>query len=365
MATSNLDRTDHPDDEDVVIELNDISVRFEMARGSARVLDGIDLDVYRNETIGIVGESGSGKSMCVFSIIDGVEEPGITTGEVTFYRDEGDPVSMLSLDTEELRNIRWEEIAIVSQAAQSAFNPTMTIRAHFQETLTRHRDDIGPGMEHARELLSELYLPVDQVMDSYPHNLSGGMQQRALIALALVLDPNVLILDEPTASLDLLMQRSIVSLLDNLQDEYNLTMLFVTHDLPLVTKLADRIAVMYAFEIVELGPTNQIVNNAFHPYTRALINAVPNISSDLSAMQPIEGSSPDPVNVPAGCSFHPRCPLADETCEADDPDLYPVENDGLAACHYTDQVDDAIELTGREIDTVRYFDDLLEDDNYE
>jgi oligopeptide/dipeptide ABC transporter ATP-binding protein len=199
-------------------------------------------------------------------------------------------------------------------------------------------------------------------MDSYPHELSGGMKQRALIALGLVLDPDVLVMDEPTAALDLLMQRSIISLLADLREKYDLTMVFITHDLPLVSDLADRLAVMYAFDLIELGPTGELVDHAAHPYTRALLNSVPNISAPVESMQVIEGASPDPVNVPAGCSYHPRCPLADERCTADDPPFAPVsiqhpdlaatsdEGDHIAACFYPDEARETLPLSHTEVD---------------
>ncbi|MEY7851409.1 ABC transporter ATP-binding protein, partial [Natrarchaeobius sp. A-rgal3] len=208
------------------------------------------------------------------------------------------------------------------------------------------------GMDRARELLADLYLEPDRVLEAYPHELSGGMKQRALIALSVVLEPDVLVMDEPTAALDLLMQRSILSLLENLKEKYDLTLVFITHDLPLVAELADRMAVMYAFQLVEIGPTEEILGNAAHPYTRALLNATPNLDAPLSEMRPIDGSAPDPVDVPAGCSYHPRCPLADDTCVASDPDYHGVsESHGVACYHWEHAAEeipfnvDAVEAT--------------------
>ena len=360
MATT-IDQAARSRGEDVVLEMRDVSVSFGMSRGESRVLNNVDLTVRRDETLGVIGESGSGKSMCAFSLLDAIEEPGVVTGDVTYYPEDGEPVDVLSLDKEERNDLRWEEIAMVSQAAQTAFNPSMKIGDHFRETVSRHGRKESWGVEHGRELLAELHLPPEKVMDSYPHELSGGMKQRALIALALVLEPSVLILDEPTASLDLLMQRSIISLLDSLKQQYNLTMVFVTHDLPLIKKLADRLAVMYAFEIAELGPAERIVEDANHPYTRALINSVPNISSDVDAMHSIPGSSPDPVSLPQGCSYHPRCPLSDELCEREDPSLEHVDGDSYAACHYAEQAPSAVPLTGSVADTTKYFDDITDE----
>jgi oligopeptide/dipeptide ABC transporter ATP-binding protein len=305
-----------------------------MARGESKVVDDVDLDIRRNEILGIVGESGSGKSMLASSLLDAVVDPGTLTGSVRYHPSDGEPVDIVSASESELKRLRWEEISFAIQGAQSAFNPTMTIGTHFDETLRAHDADVDAGLDHARELLRDLYLDPELVLESYPHELSGGMKQRALVALSLVLEPDVLVMDEPTAALDLLMQRSIIGLLQQIKEKYGLTLVFVTHDLPLVADIADRIAVMYAFSIVELGPTEAILADSAHPYTRALLNAVPDLSTPAADVSPIEGSSPDPVDVPQGCSYSPRCPLADSQCLNDDPPFYEVGDEHVSACHY-------------------------------
>lgn len=325
---------------DPILEIRDLNVRFEMDRGTSRVIDDVDLDIHRGEILGIVGESGSGKSMLASSLLDAVVEPGVTTGEITYRRTDGEVVDVLDLSEEGIRQFRWEQVSMVFQGALSSFNPTMEMREHFEETLEAHGYAVDAGMERAADLLSDLYLDPDRVLDSYPHELSGGMKQRALIALALVLEPEVLVMDEPTAALDLLMQRSIVSLLAEIRDKYDLTMVFITHDLPLVTKLADRIGVLYAFELVELADTESILQEPAHPYTRALLNATPNLDAPLEEMRPIEGSAPDPVNVPAGCSYHDRCPLATGLCESDPPPFEPIRAGHEAACHHWEDADE-------------------------
>ena len=323
--------------EDAVLQVRNANVSFDMSRGESRVLRDVNLDVRRGEILGIVGESGSGKSMLASAMLDAVVPPGQASGEVIYHPKDGDPVDVLSLPDDELAEIRWNEISFVIQGAQSAFNPTMTIGGHFEETLRAHGRDVAEGMAGARELLVDLHLPAGQVLRSHPHELSGGQKQRALIALSLVLEPEVLVMDEPTAALDLLMQRSIISLLAELKEKYDLTLVFVTHDLPLIANIADRLAVMYAFELVEVGPGGTVVDDPVHPYTRSLLNAVPNVSDHEMKIEGISGSSPDPVNVPEGCSFHPRCPLADEACRVDDPGLDSVGGDHRAACfHWKD-----------------------------
>ena len=333
------------DDEDIVLELRNASVTFDMDRGQSRVLDRVDLQVRRGEVLGVVGESGSGKSMCASAMIDAVIKPGLLMGEVIYYPQDDEPINLRELSRDELKKVRWEEIAFLVQAAQSAFNPTMSIREHFIETLSIHDYDVAEGMDYARELLEELYLSPTQVLDSHPHELSGGMKQRALIALSLVLQPEVLIMDEPTSALDLLMQRSIISLLIKLKEQYDLTLVFVTHDLPIVADIADRIAVMYAFEFVEIGPSRQITHHAGHPYTRALINSVPSVLAPIEEMRAIEGSSPDPVNVPKGCSYNPRCPLAEPVCSTDDPPFHRIGEEHAAKCFFWEDAAAEIPMT--------------------
>ncbi|MFC4544084.1 ABC transporter ATP-binding protein [Halosolutus amylolyticus] len=330
---------------DHVLECRDVTVEFHMDRGTSKVLNGMDIDIERNEIIGIVGESGSGKSMFASALLDAVVEPGVTSGSISYRPSEGDPVDVLDLSTDRLRQLRWEEISMVFQGALSSFNPTLKLRGHFVETLDAHGYDVETGMERTRELLADLYLDPDRVLDSYPHELSGGMKQRALIALSLVLEPEVLVMDEPTAALDLLMQRSIVSLLSDLRDKYDLTMVFITHDLPLVTKLADRIGVLYAFELAEVGRTEEILRSPKHPYTRALLNSTPDIESPLEEMRPIDGSAPDPVDVPSGCPYHERCPLATDDCATVTPEMEAATETHDIACHHWNRVDDEIALT--------------------
>jgi peptide/nickel transport system ATP-binding protein len=337
------------DEADPIITAEDVSVEFNMERGTSRVLDHVNIDVQRNEILGVVGESGSGKSMFADALLDAVVEPGQLRGDITYHPEGEEPIDLLDLSDEELREFRWDRAAMVFQGAMNSFNPTQTIRGHFEETLKAHDHNVADGLEHARELLADLYMPPERVLKSYPHELSGGMQQRALIALSLVLDPDVLVMDEPTAALDLLMQRSILSLLEQVKERYDLTIVFITHDLPLVTGLADRVAVLYAFDFVEVGDANTVFSDPSHPYTRALLRSVPSLNTPLDEITPIEGSAPDPVDLPSGCKYHPRCPLADEQCRQEKPGFHADggDEDHVAACFYIDEAKDAIEIPER------------------
>ena len=327
---------------DPVIEMHNARVTYD--DGETFVLDDVSMAIERSEVVGVVGESGSGKSMFASAMLDAIPDPGRLSGDIRYHKADGTTIDVLELDQEELRQFRWEEVAMVFQGAMSSFNPTMKVEGHFRETLKAHDTHVTEGMEFARELLTDLYLDPERVLDSYPHELSGGMQQRALIALSLVLEPNVLVMDEPTAALDLLMQRSILMLLQELQEKYDLTMVFITHDLPLVAALADRMAVMYAFSLIEVAPRDRLIGNSGHPYTRALLNSTPNLDAPLEEMRAIEGQSPAPVNVPSGCSYAPRCPLATDECRADDPGFYDSGSEHSTACHHWEQARETIDL---------------------
>ena len=330
---------------DPIIEVRNASVTYDLENRDAMVLDDVSIDLRRGEILGVVGESGSGKSMLANAMMDAVEEPGITTGEVRYYpEDGGGPIDVLDLSDDELKSARWEEISMVFQGALSSFNPTLSIRGHFEETLEAHDYDVEEGMERARQLLSDLYLDPDRVLDSYAHELSGGMSQRALIALSLVLEPQVLLMDEPTAALDLLMQRSILSLLADIKEKYDLTILFITHDLPLVAGLADRLAILYAFELAEVGPSDEIVQHSEHPYTRALLKAVPNLEAPTEAMEPIEGTAPNPAHVPEGCHYAPRCPLATSQCHSESPPWFDAGEDHQTACFHHEDAADTVQF---------------------
>ncbi|RDZ51338.1 peptide ABC transporter ATP-binding protein [Haloferax sp. Atlit-4N] len=331
---------------ETIIEVENLSVEYDTPKGVNRVVDDVDLTLERDEIISVVGESGSGKSMLASALLDAVPEPGKTKGNITYYPpDGGEPINVLEQSQNDLKRFRWEEISMVFQGAMSSFNPTMSIRGHFEETIQAHDMEISQQMERAHQILEDLHLDAERVLDSYPHELSGGMSQRALIALSLLLDPEVLVMDEPTAALDLLMQRSIIQLLAELQETYDLTILFITHDLPLIAGLADRLAVMYAFELLELGPADELITDAAHPYTRALLRSVPNLNTPIDEMTPISGMSPDPMKVPEGCSYHPRCPLAEDKCRTDDPELFSETEDHLVGCFYTNDSREQISYT--------------------
>ncbi|AWB28119.1 ABC transporter ATP-binding protein [Halococcoides cellulosivorans] len=329
---------------DPIMRLDDVRVTFEMDRGISRVIDDVSFDVGRSEIVGIVGESGAGKSTLVSAMMDSVEEPGVLEGTIEYRPKQGDPVDILEFNKEQLRQWRWEEVAMVFQGAMSSFNPVKRIEDHFVETLKAHGHTVSEGMERARDLIADLYMDPDRVMGAYPHELSGGMRQRTLLALAMVLEPEMLLMDEPTAALDLLMQQSILMLLQDLQEEYDVSMVFITHDLALVASLADRLAVMYAFRMAEVGPKKKMLSNPGHPYTRMLLNSTPDIDAPIDQNRSIEGSAPDPLDMPSGCPYHPRCPLAEQQCVEAKPDQFLLADDHGAACFRWEEAQESMPL---------------------
>lgn len=328
------------------MEVKNARVTYDVSRGRSRVLDDVDLEIERGETMGIIGESGCGKSTLGSVLMNAVEDPGRVNGEVTYYPEDGDPIDLLELSDRQLRRVRWEEISYVSQASGESFNPTISIRRHFTDTFDAHGIDRDSGLERAKDIMRDLQLNPERIMSAHQHELSGGEKQRTQLALSLVFDPEIIILDEPTAGLDLLVQRNILSLLYDIKEDYDLTLFFISHNFPIIAGFADRIGVMYAFDIVEFGDAHDVLLEPEHPYTRMMSQANLHLSQPIKNVQRIEGEPPDPINVPSGCPFHPRCPIADDRCEVDEVELRSEEgNDHEVACFYPDQAVDRIPVS--------------------
>jgi len=324
---------------DSILQLRDVTVEFELNRGILRAVDGASLDIKRGETLGIVGESGCGKTTLAFSILHLVTPPGkITRGQIIYQGKD-----LVRMSDREIREFRWNDIAMVFQAAQNSLNPVIKIRDHFLETATAHNGKISEKevIAKARQLLEYVRLEADQVLDSYPHQLSGGMKQRTVIALSLLLDPKILILDEPTTALDVITQAYIMDMLRDIRTDLGITMIFLTHDVSIMGKAADRMAVMYAGQIVELGSVFDIFYNPLHPYTAGLMNSAPSLIDDVSKRRSIPGSPPDLVNPPPGCRFANRCSLPEaELCsEVKSGKLVEVKPGHLTTCHEWKRLD--------------------------
>lgn len=313
-----------------LLSIRDLVVEFDLGKGALRAVNRASLDIQPGEVMAVVGESGSGKTTLAFSVLNLVPPPGrIADGEILF----GDK-DVLFLGPEELRKYRWKEVSMVFQAAQNAMNPVMRIADQMIDTAQAHgKASKGEVLEKASELFKLMRLEPSQVLRSYPHELSGGMKQRVIIVLSLLLGPKMLILDEPTTALDVVTQAYILDILADVREKLGLTMMLLTHDMSIVAKLADRVAVMYAGKIVEVGKIEEIFYDAKHPYTVGLINAAPSLIGDIADKKPIPGSPPNLLNPPPGCPFHPRCAHATPHCQEEELELKDIGDGRLVACH--------------------------------
>src|SRR5262245_35035853 len=316
---------------DPLLEVRDLRTYIYTRRGIVKAVDGASFSVHAGETLGIVGESGSGKSMSCLSILRLVPEPGgrIVGGEIVF-----DGQNLLTKSPEEMRQLRGSRIAMILQDPMASLNPAMTVGEQIAEALALHRGLRGRALDdRVLELLRQVKISdPERRVHAYPHQMSGGIRQRVAGAIAISCQPSLLIADEPTTSLDVTIQAQYLRLLKEIQRETNLALVFVTHDLGIVAKLCDRVAVMYAGRIVETGRTRDIFNQPRHPYTIGLLNCLPTLRHGRTPLTAIEGQPPDLANVPPGCSFAPRCPMAEPRCHQMRPELAPIAPYHDVAC---------------------------------
>ncbi len=340
---------------DVAIRVRGLEVNFYTYAGVVKALDGISFDVHHGEIFGLVGETGCGKSVTVASILRLVEKPGrIISGEILY-----DGEDLLKKPEKEMRKIRGGEITIVFQDPMTYLNPVLRIGDQLTETIREHQDLTGEALEidrikgkkstakkpskkglkevalrRAQKALEMVKMPnPETVIDQYPHELSGGMRQRVMIAMAISCNPRLLILDEATTFLDVTIQRQILELIKDLKDDLGCTLMIITHDMGIIAEMCDRMAVMYAGTIVECADTKKIFSTPIHPYTIGLLNAIPQPMEEMKELKPLPGSVPGLINPPSGCRFHPRCPDAEERCSEVKPELRAVEEGHLVACH--------------------------------
>lgn len=323
-----------------ILSVRDLCVEYHTAAGRLLAVDGASFDLHPGETIALIGESGSGKTTLGLGVLRLLPKSARTpAGQILYRRREGHTVDVLRLQAEEMRRFRWQECAMVFQAAQNALNPVARVWDQMLDTVRAHCAlSRGEVRERSERLLAMVQLEPRRVLHAFPHELSGGMRQRVLIAMSLLLDPQVLILDEPTTALDILTQRAILDVLRSIREQLQVAMVFISHDLSLAAELADRVATMYAGKIVELGTVRDIFYDPRHPYTLGLIKAVPPVAGDLYEISSIPGAPPSLLNLPSGCSFHPRCEYARERCASDPPPLYSVDTGHTSACHYWSEV---------------------------
>lgn len=314
-----------------LVEIRDLTIDFPLRAGTIRAVNHVDLDIPKGKVTALVGESGSGKSTLGSAVLGLVSVPGkIVSGRILYKgRD------VLKMDNRELNKYRWKEVSMVFQGAQNSLNPLMTIREHFLETAQIHMEnyDEDAVLKRTSELLEYVRLEVNRVLDLYPHELSGGMKQRVMIALSLLLNPQMIILDEPTTALDVITQDYIFNILKRIHEEMGITMFLQTHDIAVVAKVAERMGVMYAGHLVEIGGIRDMFYNAAHPYTKQLLQAAPSLLDELKEREPIMGAPPDPYNMPKGCPFHPRCIHAKPICGEQIPQMVDVAPDHKVMCH--------------------------------
>ena len=314
---------------DLLLEIKDLRINFYTYRGIVKALNGVNLKIYKGEFFGLVGETGCGKSVTASGVLNLVQNPGkIERGEIIFKgRD------LLKMSKEEIREkIRGKEITMIMQYPVSALNPVMNNGDQIAEGLIAKKNmSEREAKKRVIELLREVNIPEpEKIVRQYPHQLSGGMAQRVMIAMMLSTEPSLLIADEPTTALDVSIQAQVLSLLKDLISKHKATVLLITHDLSVVAETCDRVGVMYAGDMVEVGEVDQIINNPQHPYTKGLINAIP--SDRRNELVEIRGSVPDLVNPPSGCRFNPRCDYVRDLCKNEKPKALQVEKNHMVAC---------------------------------
>ena len=313
--TTGADPGDRP-----LLQIRELKTQFETKQGTVKAVDGLSLDLYEGEVVGLVGESGCGKTMTALSIMRLLPKNGrAAAGAISF---EG--MDLLQRSDEDMQQIRGRKIAMIFQEPMTALTPTMTIGRQISEAMEIHLS-LNPQAAKARalELLAHVGIPSPQArFGDYIHQFSGGMRQRVMIAIAFSCQPRLLLADEPTTALDVTVQAQILDLIKNLAQEAGMTALFITHDMGVVAGSCDRVAVMYAGRVVEIGPVDDVLLNPLHPYTQGLLGSVPSLQSEPGAhLFSISGLPPDLVSLPPGCKFWPRCPLADERCQQEEPRL--------------------------------------------
>jgi len=317
---------------ETILQVSDISIEYATKQGNVRAVDHVSFDVGRGEFIGIVGESGCGKSTLLFAIAQLLSPPaGIVGGSVVFKG-----VSMVGMTDSQLAAVRWKDMSVVMQSAMNALNPVKTIAAQYTDAMRAHgvksKNEIADRSAHVLKMVG-----IDpQHLRSFPHQLSGGMRQRAMIAMALLFTPDLVIMDEPTSALDVVAQRSLMVQIKELQAELGFSIIFVTHDMSLVRHFSDRLMVMYAGQVAELGPTSRVFGAPRHPYTIGLMDAFPSIKGERVPLTGIPGQPPNLIEPPEECLFAPRCPKVMDSCRTVTPPLYVVEGTEVRCLLYAD-----------------------------
>jgi peptide/nickel transport system ATP-binding protein len=315
-----------------LLDIRDLRVVYLTTRGPVKAVDGVSFAIQPGEVVGLAGESGSGKSTIAHAILRILHPPALITGGQVLYAGR----DILEMDELELEQFRWNNVSIVFQSAMNALNPVMRIRDQLLDVMMHHGLPKPTANKRAASLFDLVGID-PQRLDAYPHQLSGGMRQRSVIAIALALNPDLMIMDEPTTALDVVVQKDILQQIATLREKLGFSILFITHDLSLLVEMSDNIAIMYAGEIVERAPARTLFENPLHPYTLGLMNSFPSISGTRHKLTGIPGSPPDLFDPPSGCRFHPRCPKVMPICSKVAPLTRSISSSHSVACHLFDQ----------------------------
>ncbi|MDR1971458.1 MAG: ABC transporter ATP-binding protein [Treponema sp.] len=314
---------------ETLLEVKNLTVEYQAVRGALKAVSGVSFTIHRGEFFGLAGESGCGKSTIAFSIMRLLKgAASVTGGEINFKGK-----NILSFGNEELRLFRWDRTSMVLQSAMNNLNPVVHIGSQLCDAISAHENiRKKEALEKARQLLKMVNINGDRI-SAYPHELSGGMRQRVVIAMAMALRPDLIIFDEPTTALDVVVQYNIIRRIMELKKEMGFSIMFITHDLPLMLEVCDRIGIMYAGRMVELSPVEQMKTKAAHPYTRGLLQAFPSLLGEKKRLSGIPGSVPDLITPPAGCLFYPRCKEGSERCGRESPEFRSCGPGQFCACH--------------------------------
>lgn len=325
-----------------LLDIKNLTIHFQTEEGDVCAVNGIDLSVEPGKTLGLVGETGAGKTTTALGILRLVPEPGKVLSGTIEYKGK----DIMQMSEKEVQDIRGNEISMIFQDPMTALNPVMTVGDQVAEVVLRHQNCTkAEAQGRMIEILGKVGIGAERATD-YPHQFSGGMKQRVVIAIALACNPKLLLADEPTTALDVTIQAQVMSMINELKEEFGTSMILITHDLGIVAESCDTVAIMYAGKIVETGSLEEIFDHAAHPYTIGLFHSIPSLEKDTRRLQPIAGLMPDPANLPSGCSFHPRCPYADELCAQQEPDAVELSPGHLCRCHHCDRVN-----AGKEAET--------------
>ena len=314
---------------DEILQIRDLQIEFVSEGEVTKAVNGVDLTIAEGKTLGLVGETGAGKTTTALSVLNLVPKPQgkILSGEVIL-----DGVNVLEQSEHEMEKIRGNTVSMIFQDPMSALNPVMSVGEQIAEVVKIHEKvDEKAAMERAREMLETVGIPGERAVE-YPHQFSGGMKQRVLIAIALACSPKVLLADEPTTALDVTIQAQVLELMGRLKQEFGTAMLLITHDLGVVAEVCDSVAIIYAGEVVERGTLEQVYSRVCHPYTQGLFDSLPDLDEESDRLKTIQGMMPDPSDLPAGCKFHPRCPHCMERCKTECPPVTEVEPGHKVRC---------------------------------